>query len=87
MPQPWTDKDAYGLDTLTLPDGYRPLEVVSAIKCLTPDGSVVVCHRYSRTLGISDGLGLAHGLVITFSDLLRQVFHPTDAEPHEDPDA
>lgn len=84
----WTQADAYGLDTLTLPEGYMPLEIVCAVKCLDQHGNSVMVHRFSRTASVSDCLGMAVGLVVMLEDELKGLFTPVQDIPDvEDPDA
>jgi hypothetical protein len=83
----WTSEDVYGLDTIKLPDGCRPLEAIIAVKCLTDEGETVHLHRYSRTVATPEALGMAHALVIMLTEEIKAGYTHCDCEPYEDPDS
>ncbi len=83
----WTTGDVYGLDTLELPEGYRPLEACVAVKCIDADGRVVLLHRYTKAVSGWEVLGMAQSLVVCLEASLRDDFEELTMPDTPDPDA
>lgn len=78
--------DAYGLETISLPDGYTPLEVIVAVKCLSESGHVALVHRFSRNLTTFEAVGMAVSLSDSLRQHLQRDFESCD-HPDDDPGA
>lgn len=46
-----------GIDLLTLPDGYVPLDLVVSVKCVDSDGDVCWIQRYTKNIHTVEALG------------------------------
>lgn len=70
--------EAYGLETISLPEGYTPLEVVVAVKCLTADGRVALVNRFSRNVTTWEAVGMAVSLADSLRAQLQRDFESCD---------